>query len=238
MPGTRESYDAWHRTLATDRDATTPWHDLVRKHLSLERDVCGKRILEVGCGRGGFSTWLAVHAGGACRLVAMDISPVAIRKGCGLASQQELQGIAWVVGDIHCLPHPAGTFDTVISCETVEHVYDPARALVELARVLRPGGRLFLTTPNYLGIMGLYRVYLRLVGRRYTEVGQPINRLTTWPRTLRWVSGAGLRVTRIDGIGHYLLRRGHRPIRLAALDRVRSLTRWTALHTLIVAQKP
>src|SRR5262249_27760351 len=82
--------------------------------------------------------------------------------------------------------------DTVISCETIEHVPDPSRAVAELAQVLKPGGRLFLTTPNYFGPFGLYRAYLRLRRRRFTEVGQPINQLTLLPRTLRWIRRAGL----------------------------------------------
>ena len=86
------------------------------------------------------------------------------------------------MGDIQHIAHPDASFDTVISCETIEHVPDAALAVRELSRVLTPGGRLFLTTPNYLGATGLYGGYLRL-------------------------------------------------------ERARMLTRWIALHSLVVAQK-
>jgi SAM-dependent methyltransferase len=48
------------------------------------------------------------------------------------------------------LPFAAAAFDVVLSYETLEHVPDPAAFVAELARVLRPGGTLVLTTPNRL----------------------------------------------------------------------------------------
>lgn len=47
------------------------------------------------------------------------------------------------------LPYPDGAFDLVVSMDVVEHVVDPSPWLREALRVLRPGGTLFLTTPNY-----------------------------------------------------------------------------------------
>ena len=86
--------------------------------------------------------------------------------------------------------------------------------------------------------MGLYRAYLRVRGRPYTEVGQPINHLTMLPLTLGWVRRAGLRIRTHDGIGHYLPFPGRAPIELRRLDRRRRLMHWFALHSLIVAEKP
>jgi SAM-dependent methyltransferase len=135
------------------------------------------------------------------------------------------------------MKHADASFDTVVSCETVEHVPDPRRALGELARVLKPGGRLLLTTPNYLGMMGLYRGYMRLTGRRYTEEGQPINNFLLLPRTLAWVKRTGLRVCVVDGVGHYLPFPRRPPIELPVFNNPRRLQRWFGLHSLIVAEK-
>ena len=110
-----------------------------------------------------------------------------------------------------------------------QHVPNPRRAITELARVLRHGGKLLLTTPNYLGTLGLYRMYLRLRGRRFSEVGQPINKLTLLPLTRLWVAQAGLRVIAVDGVGHYLPVPGRPPVQLAAMDNPRILMRWLSI---------
>ena len=234
----RAAYEEWHDRLGVDVEANAPWHLLVREHLDVERDLAGKRVLEIGCGRGGFSCWLSTQLKGRTEIVAADFSTTAVTKGSVFAARRAIGGIAWEVGDIQHIAHADASFDTVISCETIEHVPDPALAVRELARVLKPGGRLFLTTPNYLGATGLYRGYLRVVGRRFTEEGQPINNFNTLPRTIYWVKRAALRVRTVTGRGHYLPFPGREPIRLPVLERARTLTRWIALHSLVVAQRP
>lgn len=227
------AYEQWHERLEVDAAADTPWHRLVRKHLP---PLAGRRVLEIGCGRGGFAAWLARH--GAGDLVAADFSRTAVRKAASFVRGEALRGVACEIADIQRLPHDSGAFDVVISCETIEHVTAPGTAVRELARVLRPGGRLFLTTPNYLGPMGLHRLYRLLTGRPYAEEGQPINHPLLLPRTRRWVRRAGLRIVTIDATGHYLPVPGRPPVELPALDRLGWLTRWFALHPLIVAAKP
>src|SRR5262249_53780621 len=145
--------------------------------------------------------------------------------------------ISWIQQDIQRLTFQDATFDTVISCETIEHVPDPKGAVRELARVLKPGGSLVLTCPNYLGLMGAYRGYLRLTGRRFTEEGQPINNFVLIPRVLLWLRAAGLALERFDSRGHYLPFPGRPPIGLAALDKVAPLKPF-ALHAAFRARKP
>lgn len=234
---TRQAYDAWHARLDVDAMVDTPWHELVRAHLDLERDLANRRVLEIACGRGGFACWLATRTPPPARLVAADFSPTAVAMGAAYAREHGITSVEWEVGDMTALAHPEASFDTVISCETIEHVPDPRGAAGELYRVVAPGGRLILTTPNYVGVTGLYRAYLRVIGRPYTEEGQPINHMTMLPRTLRWLRRAGFSVREVDGVGHYWLFPGRVPKRLPALDRARPLTRWTALHSLVVAER-
>ncbi len=230
------AYDAWHAERDVDVEANSPWHLLVRDVLVPARDLEGRTVLEIGCGRGGFSCWLAKRAN-IREQVAMDYSQGAVDKARDYAAAVGLPSIVWEHGDIQNIARQDQTFDTVVSCETIEHVPDPARAVRELARILRPGGRLFLTTPNYMGTLGLYRGYLRMRGRVFTEVGQPINQFTMLPRTLYWLSRAGLRIATVDAVGHYLPFPGRPPIRVPVLDRLRPVSRWVALHSMVVAEK-
>jgi len=233
----RDAYDRWHSRLGVDLNAQTPWHQLVLAHLDVEHDLNGKRVLEIACGRGGFAMTLVRLAAQAPQLVAADFSSTAVHMGKTLADPSHAGAIQWEVADAQALCHPDASFDTVISCETVEHLPQPAVAIAQFARVLRPGGRLLLTTPNYLGPLGLYRGYVRMMGRPFREEGQPINRFTTLPRTLGWVRAAGLVTTTVDARGHYVPWPGRHPIEFPALDRLGAL-KWFAMHSLIVARKP
>lgn len=236
-PSARLAYERWHRALGIDPVAGAPWHELLKASLQSEHDLAGRRVLEIGCGRGDFACWVARQPAKPRLLVAADFALVPMGTGSRHASEHGLRGLAWTGADIERLPYPDEIFDTVISAETIEHSPEPRGAVAELARVLKPGGRLYVTTPNYLGPMGLYRAYCRTLGRRYTEGGQPINHLMFLPRTWGLVKAAGLRVLAIDAVGHYAPLPGQPPIRIRAFDRARVLTRWFGLHSLIVAEK-
>lgn len=183
------------------------------------------------------SCWLAEQPVRAAQIVAADFAVTAVEKGQSFAIERGISTITWQVCDIQDIPHEDASFDTVISCETVEHVPDPKLAIRELARVLKPGGRLLLTTPNYLGPMGLYRGYLRLTGRRFTEEGQPINNFLLLPVTRSWIVRSALRVKIVDSTGQYLLLPGRPPLDLPSFNTPKTLMRWFGHHSLIVAEK-
>jgi 2-polyprenyl-3-methyl-5-hydroxy-6-metoxy-1,4-benzoquinol methylase len=206
---------------------------MVQAVLDPSRDLAGRRVLEIACGRGDFAAWCVSRPAPPALLVAGDLSGAALRIARGRAGASA--SAAFFQADAEAIALRSATFDTVICCETLEHLYKPRAALNELARVLRPGGRLFLTTPNYLGPMGGYRGYLRLTGRRYSEEGQPVNRFLLTPRVRHWVRRAGLNIVGTDGTGHYVPWPRRAPILVAERSRWFSVF---SLHSLIVAERP
>jgi SAM-dependent methyltransferase len=105
--------------------------------------LCAKAVvLEAGCGEG-YGAAVALDAG-ASTVVALDYDADAVEHTRGT------YGVPAVLGNLVGLPFAAGSFDVVLSLQTIEHLWDQRTFLVECARVLRPGGRLVLTTPNRL----------------------------------------------------------------------------------------
>lgn len=103
----------------------------------------GAHVLDVGCGLGGKTAWYA--EAGARRVVGLDLAWEHVLQGARFAAARGVADRVDVVrADAMRLPFPDGAFDVVTANDSMEHFADPAAALQELSRVLRPGGRLCL----------------------------------------------------------------------------------------------
>lgn len=100
-----------------------------------------EQVLDLGCGAGHVALALA---GAAAAVTAVDMTPEMLAAAAALAEQRELRNITFRQADVAALPFADASFDLVASRYSAHHWADPARALVEAARVLRPGGRLLL----------------------------------------------------------------------------------------------
>ena len=100
-----------------------------------------ERVLDLGCGAGHTALALAPRA---AAVTAVDVTPEMLAVAGSLAAGRGVTNIVFRHADVAALPFPNGSFDLVVSRYSAHHYADPARALAEAARVLRPGGRFLL----------------------------------------------------------------------------------------------
>lgn len=132
-----------------------------------------ERVLDVGCSVGSIEALFHLRHPDRALEVAVDgidISPEAVRRATALA----LPRCTFRAYDGATLPYAAEGFDLAVAVEVLEHVPDKLQLLAELHRVLKPGGRLFLTTPNPLcwalrAEAAVERAARRMLGRRAAE---------------------------------------------------------------------
>ncbi len=112
----------------------------------------GGRLLDVGCGVGTISLLLKERGFDVC---GIDMSSVAVAKA-------KERGINATVCDVDRdgIPFADGYFDVVWAGDVAEHVFDPVFLFREMARVLKPDGRLLLTVPNNLNLYSRLSIFL------------------------------------------------------------------------------
>lgn len=110
----------------------------------------GSIVLEVAAGTGVVSLRLAEKAG---HVYALDLSQAMVTEAKKKAGGKNLENIEFLVDDAYELPFESGKFDAVICSNALHNMKDPATPLMEMRRVLKPGGRVF--TPTFCHGEGL-----------------------------------------------------------------------------------
>ena len=183
-------------------------------------------VVDIACGQGRYGPILRA-AFPDCRIVGVDLSPVALR-----GAAQRLPDACFSVGTCEAIPLADGSADLVFSIETLEHVQDARSTVREWARVLRPGGRLLFTTPcaNPLSLEWLMMRYTGGlepspdgIGRFRSDEPGHLRRLTS-RHVEAFFAEAGLRVVQARFRTHFFTTLAHSYLR----TRLARPARWLA----------
>ena len=124
-------YDRMNRLMTGGRDGR--WRTLAVEASQPQ----GAAVLDLGAGTGDLSA--EFRRQGAARVAALDVSAAMLARA---ERKFGADRIDWLQGDAHRLPFPDASFDAVASAFVLRNLPDLERALSEMARVLKPGGRL------------------------------------------------------------------------------------------------
>ncbi len=185
--------------------------------------VTGERILDIAAGTG---TSSAAIARSGADVVAVDFSPGMIEVG-----RTKHPKIEFLEADAMALPFKANEFDAVTISFGLRNIEDPRKALKEMFRVLKPGGRVVVcefSKPTQALLRAGYGAYLKYVMPRvvevassnpeaYTYLAESINEWPDQATLSQWMRGAGFTRVAYRNLtsGVVALHRGHKPNRKA-----------------------
>jgi ubiquinone/menaquinone biosynthesis C-methylase UbiE len=212
------------------------FHDAIYRELIQKYLPRGGRLLDAGCGRYlKFSKEFAQTA---------DVVGIDLESALETANQCSPFGVR---GDLSQLPFPTGHFDLVISRYVVEHLEDPGQVFREFRRVLKPGGKVILATPNkydYVSVIAAispYRWHRALVSRIFRvsedDVYPTLYRANTLGKIGKELRSAGLAKRELRAITHYPAYLMISPVlfRLGVLyERITSLEMFRSLRSVIL----
>lgn len=155
----RESERAgWSARASTYQDATArATLQTIPALLAQARLFVGARVLDAGCGPG--------HVAACATLLGAEAVGLDFSKGMLHEAQRRFPNIPFRVGDVEELPMKDCSFDAVLSNIVLFHVTDPARAMSEARRVLKPGGRFVFSQWQGPEVSECYRLLFTVLGR-------------------------------------------------------------------------
>jgi ubiquinone/menaquinone biosynthesis C-methylase UbiE len=157
----------------------------------------GMSLLDVGCGPGSITLGLADHMGPEGSVIGVDSSEEAIAEARRGARQSVVP--QFEVASVYDLPFPDGSFDVVFGHQILQHLADPVGALVEIGRVLKPGGLVAMRDADF-GSMSFYPELPEL--HRWLDIYHSVARANggepdAGRRLVSWIRSAGF----VDAIG-------------------------------------
>ena len=154
------------KRLALMSQLLDPMHRRYIESLGISRDA---RVLEVGCGNGSMSVWMAEHVAPGGQIVAVDLD-------LSLVEEARAPRVEFRKGDIVKGTVDPGRFDFVTARAVLHHVSDAKAAIRNLGASLRPGGAILLIEPDFLPV----------------SVAEPVEIRTFWNGWLAWSRERGI----------------------------------------------
>lgn len=192
-PGWRD-----HAEYVDDRAARVTAEMLART-----APAAGEHVIDLACGPGGAGIAAARHVGATGRVLLSDVSPAMVTVAAERAAAAGLRQVEAAVRDLEGIADPDGSYDVALCREGLMFVPDPDRAIREIVRVLRPGGRMALAVwgPRernpWLGLV--LDAVAAEIGRPVPPPGVPgpFSRADA-PGLARLLTGAGVADVRVD----------------------------------------
>lgn len=155
------------------------------------RQLRPRKLLDVGCGDGRLTRSIRAQCSDVI-VHGCDLSTAALARSEGLDRRYSV--------DLNCevLPEPSESFDLVTASEVIEHLIMPDRVLLELTRVLKPGGHALLTVPN----VAFWRFRIQALRGQVPSVTADERHLHSFNATLldQLVRSVGLEVVQLTGL--------------------------------------
>jgi demethylmenaquinone methyltransferase/2-methoxy-6-polyprenyl-1,4-benzoquinol methylase len=204
-----DRYDLITRVLSYGQDAR--WK---ARLVSMAEVRTGERALDLACGTGDIA--FAMAARGA-RAVGLDITHRMLqlaRLRAGSAGASSRQAVEFISGDMTSLPFRSASFDLVTTGYGLRNVPDLDAAIDEIARVLRPGGRVLsldFNRPESAVVRAAYLAYLTGIG---ATLGWLLHRD---PDTYRYIPASIRRYPGARGVAARMEQRGFSKVRIVPL---------------------
>ena len=150
-------YDLMNRLMTAGLDRR--WRALAARESGVGR---GADVLDACCGTGDLALELARLVGRNGHVTGLDFSAEMLRRAEGKSGGEDAADVDWVRGDATAMPFGADSFAAATIAFGLRNLPDPEAGLRELARVVRPGGRvvcLEITQPEHGALKGFYSLW-------------------------------------------------------------------------------
>jgi ubiquinone/menaquinone biosynthesis C-methylase UbiE len=198
-----------------DDEPLSFWEQIGRRTVAALRLPAGARVLDVGCGTGASALPAAQAVGPQGSVLGVDLAARLLERARGKATARGLTNVEFRLADMTALRYPDGHFDAVVSVFSIFFVPDMEGLVRELWRMVRPGGKLAVTTWGPRIFEPAYSRWLAAIKQERPDLHSAFN---PWDR-----------ITDVEAVKRLLLDGGVTNVEVAAEDgfqRLRSAEDW------------